>query len=74
MIRLVLVLAILGVLSSVPMAVFNGFHLACLLVMVFAAYAVAMRDAKVRAGDESRLDRLDRLGTPDRHVPGDRRA
>jgi hypothetical protein len=68
--RLLLVAAILGVLSSVPMAVFNGFHLLSLIVMVFAAYTVTMRDAKLRPGYYSRLDRLD--GLP--HVPGDRRA
>jgi hypothetical protein len=59
--RLLLVAAILGVLSSVPLAVFNGFHFLCLIVMVFAAYAIAMRDAKIRAASYSRLDRLDGL-------------
>lgn len=72
--RLLLVAAILGALSSVPLAVFNGFHLLCVLVMLFTAYAIAMREAPIRAADESRLDRLDRVGPDERHVPGDRRA
>ena len=72
--RLLLVAAILGVLSSVPLAVLNGYHLRCVIVMLFAAYAIAMREAPIRAADESRLDRLDSVGAADRHVPGDRRA
>jgi hypothetical protein len=68
--RLVLVAALLGLLSSVPLSVFNGFHLLSLIVAVLSVWVVVAADAPVCPGHYSRLDRLD--GLP--HVPGDRRA
>ena len=59
--RLVLALAVLSTLSSVPLAVFNGFHLLSVIVMIFAAWAVAAHDAPVYPAFYSHIDRLDGL-------------
>ncbi|UKF24632.1 MULTISPECIES: hypothetical protein [Clavibacter] len=53
--RLVVAISALGALSSVPLAVVNGFHVLCVIVMLSAALRMAAADAQLLAPKSSSL-------------------